>query len=118
MKTNDDDLDMYIQILNGVSLLDSLLSNERAMVAEALQEVSFKKGQTIIKQGEDGDTFYILVDGSVTVTRSGQEIETLRAAQADGVVKFFGERALLNSHPREATVECTSKKASCLTLDR
>eukprot|EP00746_Dinoflagellata_sp_MGD_P125642 gnl/MRDRNA2_/MRDRNA2_60455_c0_seq1.p1 gnl/MRDRNA2_/MRDRNA2_60455_c0~~gnl/MRDRNA2_/MRDRNA2_60455_c0_seq1.p1 ORF type:complete len:949 (-),score=268.30 gnl/MRDRNA2_/MRDRNA2_60455_c0_seq1:31-2877(-) len=118
MKANDDDLDMYIQILNGVSLLDSLLSNERAMVAEALQEKTYKKGATIIKQGEEGDTFFILVDGSVTVTRNGQEIETLRAAQADGVVKFFGERALLNKHPREATVECTSKKASCMTLDR
>jgi len=41
---------------------------ERLTIADALEAVSFKAGDIIMKQGDQGDDFFIIVEGSVVVS--------------------------------------------------
>lgn len=68
-------------------------------------------GATIIREGDPGDKFYIIKGGEAVVTQGGKEVNRLFKAD------FFGERALLRSEPRVATVAAVQETV-CLVLDR
>lgn len=73
-------------------------------------------GETVLREGERGDTLYLIAYGKVEVSTSGPHGETLRLALlADGA--YFGEIALLQETPRIATVR-TLTPCLFLTLDR
>jgi serine/threonine protein phosphatase PrpC len=55
-------------------------------------------GQTIISEGAPGDELFILVAGTVSVTKRGQNLATLQRGS------FFGEMQLIDSAPRSATI--------------
>jgi CRP-like cAMP-binding protein len=57
----------YSAFLRKVPQLAGLSSREAAQLAEAMEEEAFSKDEVIIRQGEVGDYFYILVDGEVRV---------------------------------------------------
>lgn len=44
-------------------IVESLEKWERLTVADALEPVSFNDGETIVRQGEPGNDFYIIVEG-------------------------------------------------------
>ncbi|MGB1220144.1 MAG: cyclic nucleotide-binding domain-containing protein [Alcanivoracaceae bacterium] len=68
------------------------------------REVSL--GEEIVREGEAGDTFYVIKQGKAMVTRNqGSKAETLAALTAGS---FFGEDALISDDPRNATVTMTS----------
>ena len=70
----------------------------------------FRDGETIIKQGDKGDIFYIIEEGNVDVHKNGKSVITLSR-------EIFGERALMESVPRQAS--CFAKgPVSCLALLR
>lgn len=101
-----------------VCVLDSLLTNERRAVAEALDEVIYKEGDVIVEQGEDGDTFYIIKRGEAIVYKSltnGSKVKEV-ARLTSGA--FFGERALVKNEKRAATVQVISGQMICLCLER
>merc|ERR1719410_2652919 len=60
---------MYEELLAKVSILENLDKWERLTVADALEATSFEAGQAVVKQGQPGDDFYIIVSGSATVTQ-------------------------------------------------
>jgi CRP-like cAMP-binding protein len=69
-----------------------------------LQQVNHRKGDVIIKQGEDGDYFYIITRGRCIVTRETPlNKEGIRLAELD-VGDTFGEEALISEAKRNATV--------------
>lgn len=72
------------------------------MVAAAMRLVCTKGGVDIVQQGTDGFLFYIVHKGRVEVMQDGQSLGTLLAGDA------FGERALLTSGRRTATVRATT----------
>ena len=53
---------------------ESLDKWERLTVADALEPVSFEDGETIVKQGEAGDDFYIIVEGCAVVLQQKNEV--------------------------------------------
>ncbi|RLN06615.1 hypothetical protein BBJ28_00002818 [Nothophytophthora sp. Chile5] len=105
------DRQMRIRVLRSVPLLSSLTDDELDILAHALNVVAFEDKSTIIKEGDAGDTFYMISDGKVSVRKSGFELMQLHSGE------FFGERALLANEPRAA--DCVAiGRVECLTLQR
>jgi cAMP-dependent protein kinase regulator len=71
-------------------ITEVLLDYERSKIAETLEEVTFPNGHPIVKQGDVGDTFFILKKGEViiTVNKNGVDKEVARCKVGD----YFGER--------------------------
>eukprot|EP00913_Durusdinium_trenchii_P012038 g11310.t1 len=115
-KSADDIVKEYIKYLDKVSLLSKLKTDEKAAVAAALREMSFTKDEEVLTQGEQGDDFYILIDGEVAVIKDKIEQTRLKATAAQASI--FGERALLTKEPRAATIKVVSEKAKALVLDK
>eukprot|EP00475_Leptophrys_vorax_P027838 TRINITY_DN3978_c0_g1_i1.p1 TRINITY_DN3978_c0_g1~~TRINITY_DN3978_c0_g1_i1.p1 ORF type:complete len:694 (+),score=213.77 TRINITY_DN3978_c0_g1_i1:59-2140(+) len=117
METTNKKRMKYENFLSKVNILKSLEKNERAKVADALEPVTFHDGDAVISQGEAGDAFYIIEEGTAVVTKSFEEgrepIEVLRYQPGD----YFGELALLNDMPRAANVIAIGE-LRCLRLDR
>lgn len=68
-----------------------------------VEPVPYRKGEIVIREGDEGDFFYLLEFGSVRVTRkdeSGAEQELARLGEGTS----FGEDALLTNNPRNATI--------------
>jgi len=59
---------------------------------------SFAKGNTIFREGERGDEFFVVVRGRVEIRSGSRSFETL------GRGGIFGEMALIDDSPRSATV--------------
>ena len=64
---------MYKGFLTKVPILDNLTEAERDIVADALEPVTFKKGDIIMKQGDPGKDFYIIIEGNVVCTQYARE---------------------------------------------
>ena len=83
-------------------LLDMLIPPESVQLkiapSQGISQLHYEQGETIFHQGDIGDYLYIIVGGSVEVSRSGEKIGVLKKGE------FFGEMALLNEHGRSATV--------------
>jgi len=109
--------EMYDNFLSKVSILDSLDQWERLVVADALESVSFNDGEAVVRQGEPGDDFFIIVDGTAIVMQARSPahspVEVGRLRPSD----YFGEIALLLDRPRAATV-LAQGHLKCVKLDR
>jgi len=108
---------MYEEFLAKVSILENLDKWERLTVADALEATSFEHGDAVVKQGEPGDDFYIIVDGSATVTQFRAEGEESQEVGLLGPSDYFGEIALMLDRPRAATVTAQGP-LKCVKLDR
>ena len=71
-------------------------------IASLCTEVSAPAGTVLCREGESGQEFFVLLEGTVAVTSHGAELARL------GRGDFFGELALLDGKTRNATVTATS----------
>ncbi|VDM16629.1 unnamed protein product [Hydatigera taeniaeformis] len=98
-------------------LVDNLEKWERLTVADALEPVRFEAGDCIVQQGDPGDDFYIIIEGTAAVlqrpSENSEPVEVGRLGPSD----YFGEVALLLDRPRAATVVAQSAMR-CVKLDR
>lgn len=108
---------MYDEFLSKVSILESLDKWERLTVADALEAVSIDENAVVVKQGEPGNDFFIIVDGSAVVTQCRAEGEDPVEVGLLGPSDYFGEIALLLDRPRAATVTARGP-LKCVKLDR
>ena len=90
-------------------MFSALEEKELAIVIDAIEEVSGKAGDVIIKEGDEGDCMYVLEKGSLNCTKvlGGNTEPTLLKTYAPG--EGFGELALLYNAPRAATITSTSE---------
>jgi MFS family permease len=100
-----------LALLERIPLLQTLPTPALERLAAMLQEHEASDGQTIVVQGESGDTYCILVEGQADVTVDGRHVTTL------GPGEGFGEIALLLDTPRTATVRAQGA-VRYVTLDR
>jgi MFS family permease len=100
-----------IALLRRTSLFGPLGPANLERVARHLSPVEVEAGATVIVEGEPGDRFYLIADGSLEVFRSGVPLAKL------GPGDFVGEIALLRNVPRTATV-IAAERSSLRALDR
>jgi CRP/FNR family transcriptional regulator, cyclic AMP receptor protein len=94
--------DAKVELIRSVPLFSSCSKRELAQIASMADELDFPEGKTLIKEGERGHEFLVLVEGTVEVSRKGRKLAPL--GRADSI----GEIALLLDVPRTATVTTTS----------
>jgi voltage-gated potassium channel len=88
--------------LAGIALLDDLEPEELTKIAPWFEVQDVSPGVNLTGEGASGYSFYILSNGTASVTIDGVEVNTL------GPGDFFGELAILGDGVRTATVTTTS----------
>ncbi|WP_035692888.1 cyclic nucleotide-binding domain-containing protein [Azospirillum halopraeferens] len=90
-------------VLDGIALFDRFSAEERDAVAARGRVVTVDPGTVLVREGEEGDALYVLLDGVVRILRrdpAGHAVEVARRHPGD----CFGEIALIDGGPRSATV--------------
>jgi len=90
---------------------------EKLTVADALEPANFEADDVIVKQGEAGDVFYLIIEGKAQVTQIDAQTGTSKDLGQLGPSDYFGEIALLTDRPRAATVTAV-EPLKCVRLDR
>lgn len=108
----------YEAFLEQVSILAELNAFERASLSDVIDVVKFTPGEVIMKQGEQGNNFYILESGEAKAfIASGSEPEVL-AKHYSQPGEYFGELALILASARKATVYAGEQGCTLLFVSK
>ncbi|KRX06887.1 Cyclic nucleotide-binding protein [Pseudocohnilembus persalinus] len=107
----------YQDFMLQVDLLKEMSEYEREQVCDSLRVMNFKKGEFVVKQGEQGDMFYMVEDGDLVALKIMQPGGDYQEVMSYTTGMYFGELALLKNQPRAASILC---KTDCqlVGLDR
>ncbi len=101
-------LDSEVDALKRVPLFANIETSKLKLMAFASERLTFKPGQTLVRQGDQGDAAYIILEGEADVVLNqpdGSEV-VVATLQKNAVL---GEIAILCDVPRTATVRAKSK---------
>jgi CRP-like cAMP-binding protein len=101
----------HLGLLRGVPSLRLASLGVLESLSRAVREVWLPAGAVVVREGDFGELFYVVAEGSVVVSQQGRELRRL------GPGDSFGEIALLRDVPRTATVE-VAERALLVTLAR
>jgi CRP-like cAMP-binding protein len=101
-----------IELIKNIPLFSRCSRKELAEVASIADEIDLPAGKEIIREGDRGREFFVLLDGGADVIRSGQRIAHL--AKGD----FVGEIAVIARIPRTATVKTTEPTRALVVTDQ
>jgi ATP/ADP translocase len=102
--------------LRGIQIFEGLSVSELAAIASVTEEVVYPISTLVIREGETGETMYMIIAGEVSVNKSqegGSEIELDRILVGD----YFGEMALFEDVVRSATIR-TVEETRLLVLHK
>src|SRR6266545_290710 len=98
-----------LDLIARAPLFAGLSKRELSQVASIADEVDLPADKLLIREGERGREFFVLLEGEAEVARKGKRLATRRAGD------FFGEIALVSNLPRIATVT-TRKPVRALVI--
>jgi CRP-like cAMP-binding protein len=99
------------ELLRTVPLFDGCSRSDLARIGRVADEIEGPEGKELIREGEVGRQFFILVEGWAEVRRNGRKVNAL------GPGDFFGEIALVTDRLTSATVK-TIEPARALVITR
>lgn len=98
MRNRDDKAGM----LRKVPLFSGCTAKELDQVGSLLTELRVESGHVLVREGAGTPEFFIIIEGTASVTRNGKEIGKV------GPGDFVGEISIIDGGPRTATVTATS----------
>ena len=93
-------------------LFARLSKRELRDVAALADEIELPAGKTLIRKGDRGREFFVLLEGEAAVERDGKALRTLKGGD------FLGEIALVARVPRTATVTTTTPVRALVIADQ
>lgn len=101
-----------VELLKRVPLFEDCSKTELGQLATSADELPLPEGRVLAREGKPGREFFVLVDGTVRVSRGGRKLADLGAGD------WFGEIALVTGRPRTATVTATTPVRVLVLTDR
>jgi CRP/FNR family transcriptional regulator, cyclic AMP receptor protein len=99
------------KMIGKVSLFSGLSQKQLKSIGKSGAERKFEPGHVIVKEGETGVGFYLILDGKVEVRKKKKVLSTLSTND------FFGEMGLIDDQPRSADVVALSPTTTfCLSV--
>jgi CRP-like cAMP-binding protein len=92
----------WVDVLRDIPLFATLSKRQVRKIANLAKPQRFAQAAPIVRRGERGETFFLILDGEATLSLPGRKHRVLRAGD------WFGELALLDGGPRSATVTARS----------
>ncbi len=86
-----------IDHLTQVPLFRGMTQSALDAIAGLAAETQFADGDDVTREGDEGDAFYVVVDGQLVISKNGMTIRNL------GPGDFLGELSLVDGRPRTAT---------------
>jgi len=105
------DSDHKVDLLRKVPLFSACSKKELRRIAAIADELDFREGKVLTRQGGPGREMFILLDGTVKVERNGVQVNAL------GPGDFLGEGALVLGKPRNATITATAPLRALVISD-
>jgi len=102
-------MDQKLAMLSKVPLFAGLSSRDLTEVGRLVDEVDVKQGKVLAKEGAPGHEFFVILDGSVAISKGDKHLRDL------GPGDHFGELAMIAKVPRTATATA-STPATLLVL--
>jgi len=90
--------DPFVETLATVPLFSACSKKELQLVARGAERILVDAGKVIVTEGSAGADFFVIISGAARVERSGRKVASL------GPGAFFGDLALLDRAPRNASV--------------
>ncbi|KAM4636554.1 cGMP-dependent protein kinase 2-like [Discoglossus pictus] len=108
----------YFSFLRSVSLLKDLPEEKLSKIVDCLEVDFYDKGDYIIREGEEGNTFFIIAKGKVCVTQAVEGSQEPQEIKTLGIGDYFGEKALISEDVRSANIIAEEDDTQCLVIDR
>lgn len=102
-------------LLSNIQLFESLTAEDLKSLARRLENIEYKEGDVIFRQGESGSSLFIIEDGSVEISYGEGRTKVVLASLFTG--QYFGELSLFDGAPRSATATAT-RTSRMVRLDR
>ncbi|NXL83185.1 KGP2 kinase, partial [Alectura lathami] len=110
--------EQYRTFLRSVSLLKNLPEDKLTKIMDCLEVEYYGKGDYVIREGEEGNTFFIIAKGKVKVTQSTADHSQPQLIKNLHKGDYFGEKALISDDVRSANVIADEYDVECLVIDR
>ncbi len=103
--------DQYVARLKAVPLFASLSKRELSLLLSQADHLRYPPRHRVIREGEAGEEFWMVIEGELAVHRGGEEVARI------GPGDYFGELAVIDAAPRDATIVATTQ-LELLLIDR
>ncbi|HET7495744.1 MAG TPA: cyclic nucleotide-binding domain-containing protein [Candidatus Limnocylindrales bacterium] len=90
-------MDQKLELLKRTPLLADLSKRDIEEVGRLADEVDVRAGRVLLKEGDPGREFFVIIDGQIEITKEGRHLRTMGAGE------FLGDIALVVERPRTAT---------------
>ncbi len=94
--------DAKVELIRHLPLFELCSKRDLRRIAALAVEREIDEGSELIREGEAGTEFFVVVEGEIDVRRRGRRVASL------GAGSYVGEIALLSRSPRTATVVATT----------